>query len=103
MNLIGLEIAGGMVMPLELTILLSVDLMGGDCEEFNAKYPNCNVVNPYYIGDGVCNGKAYNTVECGFEEGDCEEFDAKYPECNVDNSSWIGDGQCDGGAYNTRI
>ena len=71
MNLIGLEITGVMVMPLELTILLSVDLMGGDCEEFNAKYPNCNVDYPESIGNGGCDGGAYNTTECGFDGGVC--------------------------------
>jgi hypothetical protein len=74
---------------------------GGDCEEFNAKYPNCNADPPFLIGDGNCDGGIYNTAECGFDGGDCEGFNAKYPNCNADNSYWIGDGFCDGGDYNT--
>jgi len=45
---------------------------GGDCDEFNDKYPNCNVEDPYRIGDRSCNdGGAYNTTDCGFDGGDC--------------------------------
>ena len=44
----------------------------GDCDEFNAKYPNCDVFFPFLIGDGYCDddldvrhfGKNYNTLEC---------------------------------------
>jgi hypothetical protein len=81
---------------------------GGDCEEFNNKYPNCNVAFPYLIGDGYCYGGDYNTAECGFDGGDCENFNEKYPDfnakyryCNVDSPSLVGDGDCDGGNYNT--
>eukprot|EP00979_Chaetoceros_neogracilis_P006008 scaffold1174_cov281-Chaetoceros_neogracile.AAC.39 len=70
---------------------------GGDCEDFNNKYPNCNVAFPWWIGDGNCNGGDYNTAACGFDGGDCGD----YPNCNVDNPSLIGDGNCDGGDYNT--
>ena len=45
---------------------------GGDCKVFNAKYPFCNVTDPYRIGDGWCSGEEYNTAECGFDEGDCD-------------------------------
>ena len=54
------------------------------------------------IGNGKCDRRAYNTIECGFEAGDCDEFNAKYPNCNVDDLGWIGDGSCNGfGGYNT--
>eukprot|EP00979_Chaetoceros_neogracilis_P006004 scaffold1174_cov281-Chaetoceros_neogracile.AAC.35 len=71
-------------------------------------YPNCRYAYfPSRIGDGICHGGDYNTVECGFDGGDCEEFNAKYPNCNVfppsfiGYPSYIGDGNCDGGSYNT--
>jgi|AntRauTorckE5430_2_1112549.scaffolds.fasta_scaffold23765_1 hypothetical protein len=74
---------------------------GGDCEEFNAKYPNCNVANPSWIGAGHCNGGDYNTAACGFDGGDCDFFN-KYPDCSTANYlPWrIGDGECHGD-YNT--
>eukprot|EP00979_Chaetoceros_neogracilis_P005577 scaffold1017_cov147-Chaetoceros_neogracile.AAC.1 len=67
---------------------------GGDCEEFNAEYPNCTVDYPYAVGNGDCNGRDYNTTECGFDGGDCDEFNAEYPDCNVIFPEWIGDGVC---------
>ena len=47
---------------------------GGDCLDFNNRYPNCTVDVPYFIGDGTCNGGMYNTEECGFDGGDCDYF-----------------------------
>jgi len=38
----------------------------GDCE-------TCKVDNPERLGDGVCDGGAYNTEACGFDNGDCTE------------------------------
>jgi hypothetical protein len=71
----------------------------GDCFEFNSKYPDCNVDEPFLIGDGMCiNDDEYNTKECGFDGGDCVEF----PDCNVENPSYIGDGRCHGKEYNTE-
>ena len=34
-------------------------------------YPNCVVEYPYWIGDGVCDGRTYATEECGYDGGDC--------------------------------
>jgi hypothetical protein len=65
----------------------------GDCEEFNAKYPNCTVTAPAQIGNGYCNSGDENTAECGFDGGDCD--------CIVPYPSKIGDGNCDGGSYDT--
>ena len=43
---------------------------GGDCLELN-KYPNCDVNNPGWIGNGICDRDkdGYNTEEesCGFD------------------------------------
>ncbi len=46
---------------------------GGDCLEFNAKYPNCTFddMQPGLIGDGSCDGGRYNSLECGWDGGDC--------------------------------
>ena len=53
---------------------------GEDCgDEFNAKYPNCDVFFPFLIGDGVCCdsdlhvryfGENYNTLECQYDGGE---------------------------------
>ena len=75
---------------------------GGDCASFNATYPGCKVDVPSYIGDGDCNGKVYNTENCGCDGGDCDEFNEKYPNCKVDKPYWIGDDECDDGDYNTE-
>lgn len=47
---------------------------GGDCIEFNEKYPNCTVDNPFWIGNNMCDEEydGYNTKECGYDGGDCQ-------------------------------
>ncbi|GFH61931.1 hypothetical protein CTEN210_18407 [Chaetoceros tenuissimus] len=42
----------------------------GDYTFFNTEFPNCNVVHPYKLGNGVCDPDA-NTEECGYDGGDC--------------------------------
>ena len=37
----------------------------------NKKYPGCNVNNPMFIGNEVCDSEEYNTTECGYDGGDC--------------------------------
>ena len=48
---------------------------GGDCTQFNQKYPNCTALYPFHIGDGRCDDSDYygyyNTSECGYDGGDC--------------------------------
>ena len=36
-------------------------------------YPDCNVDVPSWIGNGLCDGGAYNTAQCGWDGGDCDE------------------------------
>lgn len=68
---------------------------GGDCIEFNEKYPNCTTYSPdVSLGDGYCRGGEANTEECGFDGGDCIEFNQKYPNCTARYPEWIGDGEC---------
>ena len=74
---------------------------GGDCTEFNEKYPNCLVQDINIIGDGTCESD-YNTEECGYDGGDCDKFNEMYPECKVDFPVYVGDGSCDGDKYNTE-
>ena len=77
---------------------------GGDCLEFNSRYPDCHVEHHYWIGDGDCDGGQYNTAECGYDGGDCEEFnrEARYPNCNVNEMYWLNDDFCDSHyGYNT--
>ncbi len=63
---------------------------GGDCNAFNAAYPNCKTENAWQIGDGHCQ-EEHNTVECGFDGHDC---------CPIkDIDQYLGDGKCHGGFY----
>ncbi len=34
-------------------------------------FPQCNVTSRASIGNGVCDGAAYNVDECGYDGGDC--------------------------------
>jgi len=70
---------------------------GGDCDDFNANYPDCNTAYPYMIGNGRCHqwDEYMNTAACGFDGGDCDDFNANYPDCNTPYPSWVGDGYCD--------
>lgn len=75
---------------------------GGDCDEFNIKYPDCPVVqSPFKIGDGCCNNDPrYNNPLCLYDGRDCIVFNEKYPNCAVKMSSWVGNGICNGPTYN---
>jgi len=65
-------------------------------------YPNCHVNIPSLIGNGQCQGREYNTADCGWDGGDCLEFNEQYPDCHVNIPSFIGNGDCDNyGHYNT--
>ena len=76
---------------------------GGDCLEFNKKYPDCRVSDSgARVGDGICHRRESNVEECGYEDGDCLEFNQKYPDCKVSLLDFIGNGVCDGGAYNVE-
>jgi len=81
---------------------------GGDCKDFNGKnYTNCNVENPFWVGDGVCDGDKEDYIDesCGWDGGDCAPF--KYPNCIIYNpfsinstnmrgwSQELGDDVCD--------
>ena len=76
---------------------------GGDCDDWNAKFSNCNTDYPMDIGNGSCmDNYGANTAECDFDGGDCyySNFMKKYPNCVVYDILRIGDGRCDGN-YNT--
>ena len=47
----------------------------GKWQIFNGR---CVVSNPFLIGDGICNGGAYNTEACSFDGGDCLLFPATF-------------------------
>ena len=75
---------------------------GGDCDEFNAKYPNCvplyesKVFGGFYMSwtnfpnDTECDSYL-NTEDCDYDGGDCLEFNAKYPNCKVSFPFFVGD------------
>ncbi len=81
---------------------------GGDCETFNKDYPHCNVTNPFWVGDSICDGdenmiEGYMNETCGYDGDDCAP--KNYPDCNVFNPyadvdpivrvSILGNGFCD--------
>lgn len=67
---------------------------GGDCNEFNEQYPDCEVIlNTHLVGDGVCNNIfPFNSTNCKRDGGDCDDFD--YPNCYVLDTGLIGNGEC---------
>lgn len=68
----------------------------GSCSSFNATYPGCKVQIPEFIGDGeFCDPGEYNTAECHWDGGDCIDFNRKYPNCKVPKPWYVGDGFCD--------
>ncbi|GFH56421.1 hypothetical protein CTEN210_12897 [Chaetoceros tenuissimus] len=80
---------------------------GGDCDEFNAKYPKCKEVDnaPNNIGNGYCNhDDGLNIEECGWDGGDC--LVDGYPDCHVQFPHFIENGVCDylveEGSYNSK-
>ena len=46
---------------------------GGDCVEFNEKYPDCETDDPSDIRNGSCDVEN-NIEECGWDGGDCAEL-----------------------------
>ena len=70
---------------------------GGDCLDFNGRYPDCHVDLPHWIGDGSCDGGQYNTPECGYDGGDCVHFnrEARYPNCEAQSMHRLNDDFCD--------
>ena len=72
---------------------------GGDCKDFNANYTNCNVTNPFWLGDKLCDPGEYNTEGCGWDGGDC--LISEYPTCTGIVPGYIGNGICNGGVYMT--
>jgi len=73
---------------------------GSLCTTYKEKYPECPFIDPRRIGNGVCDGGAYNVIECGMDGGDCFKYNS-YPDCYVDNPGLIGNQFCNSGAYNT--
>ena len=79
--------------------ILQCGYEGGDCDEFNLRYPNCRIYYPYLIGDGLCDFE-YNMEECGYDGGDCVVFNNElhltYPNCSHPGvyPPVIGDGFC---------
>ncbi len=77
---------------------------GGDCADFNKKFPGCDAPITDLVGDGICQYiYPYNTEKCNYDGGDCEEFRSLYPTCFVMETRWIGNGYCqDFPPYNTE-
>lgn len=60
--------------------------LGEDCAQCT------DIVDTNLIGNGVCNGGAYATEECGQDGGDCAR-------CVVPDMSLVGNKECNGGVY----
>lgn len=58
------------------------------------------------IGNSICDGKEYNTRECGFGGGDCFErnelLQKRFPLCSAENIGWLNDGFCNGFEYSLQ-
>jgi hypothetical protein len=50
---------------------------GKDPPGTNNAPPNCEVSNPEMLGDGNCDGGAYNTESCNYDGGDCCDSDCR--------------------------
>ena len=77
---------------------MTVALMERTGIGFNMKYPNCQVLHPDKIGDGICNGGLYYTKDCGYDQGDCDDcsdIDNVYLSNIGTYMSHVGDGICD--------
>jgi len=80
---------------------------GGDCVEWNEKYPNCDFDRE--LGNGYCTLK-FNTPECGFDDGDCNgdgsTIREKYPKCSISSVRArflnIGNEICNLGEFNVE-
>ena len=70
---------------------------GGDCDDFNSKYPDCLGILNSELGDGICQ---HNTQGCNFDDGDCDAFRLFFPDCTADKPYLVGNGMCDE-VYNT--
>lgn len=68
-------------------------LDGGDCRDFTAVYPHCDVLNVKNVGDGICNPEL-NVPNCGFDERDC---------CPYNHDPLLGNGKCNGGYFASGI
>lgn len=76
---------------------------GGDCIEFNEKFPGCQAELPYEIGDGTCNYEN-NIVACGYDGGDCCPYgDPLNLEELPDGNRLKNRNQCNGGLYSTAL
>ena len=65
---------------------------GGDCVE-------CKVEDHTLLGNGICDGGAYNTEACGFDLGDCNQCNEKVGSQNI---GLVGNGICNGGQFFTE-
>lgn len=67
------------------------DFDGGDCVDYNSKYPLCSAPIPSNIGDGTCHDMyPYNTEECGYDGGDCTSAILPCNKSCTNNQSLIG-------------
>jgi hypothetical protein len=56
---------------LQESIVIGCDQIQGDAVVGITDYPECDVKNPAWVGDGHCDHCEYNTEACGFDGGDC--------------------------------
>ncbi|GFH62061.1 hypothetical protein CTEN210_18537 [Chaetoceros tenuissimus] len=76
---------------------------GGDCEEFNIKYPGCSALLPLKVGDDICDD-GNNYIECQYDGGDCCPFGDPTRLDKLDDFNKLKQTQrCDGGLYSTSL
>lgn len=82
------------------------DTLECDFPDDGFAYDGCNVPNPCWLNDDVCDGGEYNTSECRYDGIDCaycefpdDGFD--YGGCDAYAPCRLGDGICDEGTYQT--
>lgn len=67
---------------------------GNECtllrQHIRASIRELRWLHPYLAGDGKCNGRDYNTIECRWDGGDCDQFNCDYLGCKADDPSLLG-------------
>ncbi len=67
---------------------------GRDCYECMVHELGDPSFNVSKLGDGTCDGGAYQAQSCYYDGGDCVSFIEDYPDCEAEFPRLVGDGTC---------